>query len=136
MKRYNGNETAAAGVYFNPREVAFTSLDEEGRLPGTAADAYYRVPVVAMLIVGPALGLAYAMFLPLIGFGALAWVGASKTAAVVGVPNLAPVLKPAWRPAMAFFTRNKPAAEKARGRDEWAEGIEKELEDDEPKDAA
>lgn len=136
MKRYHGNETAAPGVYFNPREISFELLDEEGRLPGTTADAYYRVPVVAMLIVGPALGLAYAMFLPLIGFGALAWVGASRAAEAVRVPDLAPVLKPAWRPAMAFLTRGKPTADKAKIRDRWAENVEKELADEDPKDAA
>lgn len=128
MKRYYGNEKVEPGLYFNLRQISFETLDEAGHLPGTAGDEYHRLPVLAMLIVGPALGLAYAIFLPLIGFAMLAWVGITKLAGVVGAAELARVLKPAWQPAMAFFSRGKPAAKKPAAKDGWAEGVKKDLE--------
>jgi hypothetical protein len=136
MKRYYGNEMVEPGLYFNLRQISFKTLDEEGHLPGTGSDEYHRLPVVAMLVVGPALGLAYAIFLPLIGFAMLAWVGIGKLAQVVGAAELARVLKPAWQPAMAFFSRGKPAAEKPAAEDGWAEDVKKELEEKDHEGAA
>src|SRR4051794_28048845 len=80
MRHYNGNEKVGPGIYFNVEEVLFKSLDEEGRLPGDETTVWRAVPVVALLVAGPVLGLAYAMFLPFIGFAMLAavvagWLG-------------------------------------------------------------
>jgi len=72
MKRYTGSETVEPGLYFNPRQLSFKSVDEEGPLPGSTDEVYRRVPILVLLVVGPILGLVYAVFLPFIGFAMVA----------------------------------------------------------------
>src|SRR5574341_1039637 len=72
MKRYTGSETVEPGLYFNARQLSFKSVDETGPLPGSRAEVYRRVPILVLLVVGPILGLVYAVFLPFIGFAVVA----------------------------------------------------------------
>ncbi|HEX9735510.1 MAG TPA: hypothetical protein VGG06_26380 [Thermoanaerobaculia bacterium] len=67
-KRYTANETAQEGIYFNPRHLAFRSLEEPGVLPGRDGDTYFRVPALFLLLIGLPLSIAYVIFLPVIGF--------------------------------------------------------------------
>lgn len=131
MTRYHGNQTVDPGIYLNPRELSFKSLDDEGRLPGKETSVYYRVPALVLLVAAPLLGLVYAIFLPLIGFMMLGAFLASK---VYGLAKQAAdatvlVLRPAWQPARAFLTRGKRAkaeGAKAKGEDAWAEAAREE----------
>lgn len=134
MKRHYAGETVPAGLYLNLREMAFTSMDEAGRLPGEKAEVYRKVPTLALLIVGPVLGAAYVMFLPVIGFAMLAWVGGRKGLEVGGDAARAAVrvLEPTWEPTMAFFGRRKRATTKPATKDAWAEETKRTL--DEKKD--
>jgi len=130
MKRYRGNEKVEPGIYLNVERLAFRSMAEEGRLPGTARDEYRRVPTLALLVVGPFLGGAYVIFLPFIGFGMLAWVGGTKLVHVTAEAGTAfiRVLRPVWQPAMAFLSRGKTAKAGRTDPDHWVEGVKKELE--------
>jgi hypothetical protein len=132
MRHYNGNDKVGPGIYFNLREVAFRSLDEDGRLPGSEKDVWRPVPALLLLLAGPVLGLAYAMFLPLIGFLMLGgvlfrWLGGHALAALAAAGR---VMSPAWQPALAFLGRGR-AAEKgekvAEEEDLWAEEVRKDL---------
>ncbi len=131
MKRYHAEETVPAGLYFNLRELAFTSMEEKGCLPGATGAAYYKVPTIALLIAGPILGAAYVMFLPVIGFAMLAWVGGGKAIGAAARARRAAVrvLEPTWEPTMAFLSRRKHAAKTAAHKDTWAEGVERKLEE-------
>src|SRR4030067_2752714 len=80
MRRYTGSEMVKPGLYFNPRQLSFKSVDEEGALPGSTAEGYRRVPILVLLVVGPILGLAYAVFLPFIGFAMVTWLLGVKAA--------------------------------------------------------
>lgn len=133
MTRYHGAEKVEAGVYLNMKELSFASMADDGPLPGTADDEYRAVPAVVMLIVGPVLGLVYAMFLPFIGLGMVAGILAGKlghlTADAAGAS--ARVLRPAWQPAMSFLARVKSGrkgAKKVERRDAWVEEVKKEVE--------
>jgi hypothetical protein len=130
MRHYKGNESVQAGFYFNPRRLSFVSADGEGGLPGTEQEAYLRVPALAMLVAGPILGLAFVIFLPLIGFVMVGWIvgrgvmAVAVEAATAGVS----VLKPAWQPTMAFFSRGKAAKRADTRPDAWAADVKKDLE--------
>lgn len=134
MKRYHGNEKVRPGIYFNLRQLSFTSMEDDGHLPGTSEDVYRSVPAIALLVVGPLVGLAYVIFLPLIGFLMLGRIVLGKLLTVTGeaMAALARVLQPAWQPARAFLSRRrrssprKKAETKAR-RDRWAEEMAEEL---------
>ena len=134
MRTYRGPEKAEVGLYFNAREWAFTSMPEAGPLPGAETDCYRRVPVLALLIVGPILGLVYAVFLPFIGIAMVAWlIGVKLTHALAGVArHSARLVRPGWEPALAFLSRpTKPNdTRKETAGDEWAEKVREELERD------
>ena len=132
MRRYKGNENVGPGIYFNVKELAFRTLEDEGTLPGGKEDVWRAVPAVALLVAGPVLGLLYAMFLPFIGFAMLAAVLLGAVGKVLRpMLNAATrVLAPAWEPALAYLGRGRtkkadePAAE---AKDEWAEEVRAEL---------
>jgi hypothetical protein len=130
MKHFQGKDKVEAGFYFNPRRASFQSLLEGGRLQGSGEDAYYRVPVLLMLVAGPLLGLLYAVFLPLVGFVMLGWALAARvrTLVVDTARESARLGRPAWQPLRAFFSRGKAARSKGAERDEWADKARRDLE--------
>ena len=129
MKNYRGTEKVEPGLYFNPRQWSFKSVDDEGPLPGSKDETYRRVPMLALLVAGPFLGLAYVIFLPFIGFAMVAWLlGVKATQVSAGAARgAARVLRPGWEPSMAFFSRSKPAKTPREAADEWIEEVEKKL---------
>ncbi len=132
MRHYKGTEKVEPGLYFNTRQWSFKSIDDEGPLPGGKDETYLRVPMLALLVAGPFLGLAYVIFLPFIGFAMVAWLLGVKathlaTSAARGATR---VLSPGWEPSMAFLSRSKSAkATKATGAeaDEWAAEAQKKM---------
>jgi len=129
MKHYRGTETVKPGLYFNPRQLSFKSVDEAGPLRGSRDEVYRRVPVLVLLVVGPLLGLAYAVFLPFIGCAMVTWLLAVKAGhlAAGAAGEAVRVLRPGWEPSMAFLSRSKPARTRRAATDEWAEEVKKKL---------
>jgi hypothetical protein len=71
--RYKGGEVVKAGFYWNLAEWEAKIVPAEGApLAGTADTRYLRVPLLAVLVLAPIMGLTYAMFLPFIGFAMVA----------------------------------------------------------------
>ena len=72
MTTRNAGEKAKMGFYFNTRtwEVDLHRKDG-GALPGRNGDRYVRIPVAALLVLGPAMGFFFVIFLPFIGFDAV-----------------------------------------------------------------
>ena len=69
MKRYNGGTEVKGGYYFKMGEWEIATVEgERGTLPGGPNDKFIHAPTVTLLAAAPFLGLAFAMFLPLIGF--------------------------------------------------------------------
>jgi len=136
MTRYYGNQRVEPGIYFCPKELSFKSMDEDGRLPGGPERAYWRVPALALLAAAPMIGLAYVIFLPLVGFVMLGAVALQKVGSLVREMGVwaATLLRPAWQPARAFLSRGKARKqkeEKKEHKDRWADEVREELEKDE-----
>lgn len=133
MKTYTGTQTVETGLYLNTKNFAVTMMDKPGTLAGTAVDTYRRVPMLLMLAVAPLLGLAYVMFLPLIGFVAMAHLVGTKTLQLAGdaATDGVRVLRPSWAPALAFLTRSNPAKPETTGttHDEWKDEVAKKLDE-------
>lgn len=131
MTLYRGNQIVAPGLYFNLRQFAFESVDEAKALSGTSDAVYRRVPMLALVAVAPFLGLAFVVFLPLIGFAMVAWLlgvkGMHLAADATGAA--ARVLRPNWEPTLAFLSRSKRARKTATKDvgDAWAEDVRKKL---------
>jgi len=132
MRTYRGTQEVEPGIYVNFRRLSASSIEEPGRLPGTEQDLYRRVPMVAMLALAPLFGLAYVIFLPLIGFAMVAWLAGTKVVQLGSTAASASVrvLRPGWAPALAFLSRSKPkkpADETETTPDAWTEEVEKKL---------
>jgi hypothetical protein len=84
MKRWLGGTRVPAGFYWRPAGWEMVTLSGRGGvLPGERSERYLRVPVLAMLVLAPAMGAALVMFLPLIGFAMAGRELARKTRDVV-----------------------------------------------------
>lgn len=129
MRQYRGSEKVEAGLYFNLRQLSFKSMEEEGPLRGSKDEVYRRVPTLALLVVGPLLGLAYVIFLPFIGFAMVTWLLGVKALQLAGgvARGAVRVLSPGWEPSMAFLSRSKPTKTTGEAADEWAEEVQKKL---------
>lgn len=135
MKRYQSGTKAKEGIYLNVPSLQFASLEEAGGLPVVKKGDWVRIPDALLLLGAPLIGLAYVIFLPVIGFVMLARVVAEAVATVL-VPALSPVtrvLRPAWQPALAFFGRGRRKTrkheEEGKEPDKWAEESKAELRD-------
>ena len=72
MRKYQGGDTVTAGFYWNRGQWGAEVVPAEGgTLPGEETRVYYRVGWPVLLIVAPAMGGAFAMFLPFLGLGLL-----------------------------------------------------------------
>jgi hypothetical protein len=133
MRTYRGSDKVEPGLYFNARQLAFKSVDEEGPLPGSPVEVYRRVPILVLLIMGPLLGLVYAVFLPFIGFAAVTWLLGVKALQLArgAAREAVRVLRPGWEPSLAFLSRSKPGKPEPEATpeatDEWAEDVRKKL---------
>jgi hypothetical protein len=67
MARFHGTEKVDPGIYFNLSELRFESLQEKEALPGPPEGVWRRVPLLVLFAAAPLIGLAYLVFLPLIG---------------------------------------------------------------------
>jgi hypothetical protein len=83
MRTKNGGTPAKEGFYFNLNNKEIVTLEKEGMLPGTDIIHYVRIPLLAMLIGGPLIGLLYVIFLPFISFVMVLSVALQKTKAVL-----------------------------------------------------
>jgi hypothetical protein len=69
MTTYNGNSKAKGGYYFSTTTLGVEVIgDEGGTLPGPSTTRYFSVPFPLLFVVVPVVGLAFLMFLPMIGF--------------------------------------------------------------------
>jgi hypothetical protein len=69
MNTKRAGETAKGGFYFNLKTWELHLHRSNGdKLPGGETDRYLRIPSVALLVLGPAMGFLFVIFLPAIGF--------------------------------------------------------------------
>lgn len=131
MRRFKGNQQVEPGLYFNLAQLSFKAIETKGILPGGETDVYRRVPVVAMLIAGPILGLAFVVFLPFVGFAMLAWVLAGRAVdlGTVAAQALGRVVRPAWGPAVAFLSPARRTKAIHGERDRWVDEVKQDLEE-------
>ncbi len=117
-----GGETVGKGTYWNFSTGERVNIEESGVLPGDASQAYYKFRPVAILLAGPILGLAYAVFLPFIGIAMFVTVLSRK---VFG-GALHTAQKGAsfsWKPSEAYLAGKRGRAKKT---EEKTEDIKKE----------
>jgi hypothetical protein len=84
MKTRNGGQEAKAGFWWNTKAWEITLVKATGNtLPGGPEVKYLRVPTLALVVLGPAMGALFVMFLPLLGFAMLFGAVATKVGKLV-----------------------------------------------------
>jgi hypothetical protein len=69
MTTRKAGDAARVGFYFNTLTWEMDLHRTDGAaLPGGPADRYVRIPAAALLVLGPAMGFFFVIFLPFIGF--------------------------------------------------------------------
>lgn len=67
--KHQGGDRVTFGFYWNVAEWEAQIVPAAGgELKGGSGDRYVRLPLLALLVIAPLMGAAYAFFLPFIGF--------------------------------------------------------------------
>jgi hypothetical protein len=67
MARYFGGQTVKEGFYLNRSSPELVSIARwDGVLPGDEGTRYTRLPLPAVMVVGPIMGFVYVILLPLV----------------------------------------------------------------------
>jgi hypothetical protein len=73
FRKQVGGEHVRFGFYWNLAEWEAQIVPAAGgELKGSSDDKYVRLPLLALLVIAPLMGAAYAFFLPFIGFAMVA----------------------------------------------------------------
>jgi hypothetical protein len=110
MTRYDGSSEVKGGYYLNTRTLEIVTIrGDRGRLPGSRADRYVRVPVAALLVLVPVMGGLFVIALPFLGFAVPLHAASKKLVEVSGraLRELGATLAPSWVPGEAYLA-DKP----------------------------
>lgn len=89
IAKHVGGEAVKGGVYWSMSAGEFVSIPAGGgRLAGGPKDRYIRAPLPIVLIVGPLMGLAFAIFLPLSGLLVVVPLMAGKLRGALGLGRM------------------------------------------------
>lgn len=112
MLTYKGGSRVGKGTYWNLREGMRVDVAREDVLPGNGGATYLRMSPAVMLLSGPFVGLAYAIFLPIMGI--ITVVSVAVGGVVKGMYNLAAkTVSFGWRPENAYLSGKKKKKKQA-----------------------
>ena len=120
MTKLQGGTRVRKGYYLRLSSLSFTPVSRDGEpLPGSASERYWHLPVPLVVLLGPALGAAYVVVLPFIGFYLVARAVGRKALSLArrAATQIAAVVAPALRPGEAHL-----AGARARDEDRQASG--------------
>jgi hypothetical protein len=107
MLRHTGGQRVGSGTYWDVMNGARVDFDQEGTLPGGNGATYLKASSGAILLLGPIIGLAYVVVLPILGIVTALSLMMQRT--VGGLFSLGKYLFSfGWRPSEAFLSgKNK-----------------------------
>lgn len=117
---YTGGTNVKNGFYWSMQAWDMAMVPAEGGLlPGDAARTYTRIPTLLFLLLAPAMGALYVVFLPFVGFAMVLGYAlrAAKRATTDAVMHVAVAVAPSWAPGEAYLAaRRHEKAERAAKR--------------------
>jgi hypothetical protein len=97
-----GGQTVGSGTYWDVMTGQRVDIDRQGTLPGGNRSTYLKASSSAVLLSGPILGLAYIVFLPIMGIVTALSLFVQKT--LGGAFNLGKnIIAFGWRPSEAYL---------------------------------
>lgn|GEM_PF-1870814 len=110
VTKLKGGEVVKGGVYWSMTEGEFISVPGVGgTLAGSSRDNYIKAPLPLVLVLGPVMGLAFAIFLPLSGLLVLIPFLAAKMRGAAA-PSAA---RMAMQPGVSYLEPAAPAKNEA-----------------------
>ena len=114
MLKYKGGEKAGKGTYWNFTNGERIDISHEGVLPGNRKASYFRLPASGILVLGPIVGLVYAVFLPFIGIAmAVKLIGEKVAGGVLSSARSSASF--GWRPSESYLAGKKDNGKSAEG---------------------
>jgi hypothetical protein len=102
MLRHSGGQTVGSGTYWDVMTGARVDFDQEGTLPGGDGATYLKASSGAILLLGPILGLAYVVLMPIMGIVTALSLMVQKT--LGGLFSLGKhIVSFGWRPSEAYL---------------------------------
>lgn len=102
MRTHTGGQVVGSGTYWDIMTGLRVDLEREGALPGGNRSRYLKASSGAVLLSGPILGLAYVIFLPIMGIVTAFSLLVRKT--LGGVFSLGrSVFSFGWKPTEAYL---------------------------------
>ena len=102
MLTHAGGQTVGSGTYWDMITGLRIDIDKEGTLPGGNGSKYLKASSSAVLLSGPILGLAYIVFLPIMGIvAALALMAQKMLGSVFSLGKN--IISFGWRPTEAYL---------------------------------
>ncbi len=116
MFKHTGGQKVGSGTYWDIMTGLRVDIDQEGTLPGGNGAKYVKASSGLVLLSGPILGLAYIVFLPIMGIVTALSLLVQK--ALGGVFSLGRyIVSFGWRPSEAYLggkNKKKDGVDKAR----------------------
>ena len=103
FSRHYGGEKVRGGIYWSARGWEFVAVPREGgALDGGSVDGYTKVPIPVVLVAGPIMGLALAIFLPISGILGVMSILSTRFANSFA-PGVAYFAAPRHSPGMSYL---------------------------------
>jgi hypothetical protein len=114
MLKHTGGQTVGSGTYWDVMTGVRVDFDHEGTLPGGDGATYLKASSGAILLLGPILGLAYVVVMPIMGIVTALALMVQKT--LGGLFSLGKyIISFGWRPTEAYLGgKNKKQNDKER----------------------
>ncbi|HAM51940.1 MAG TPA: hypothetical protein DCP92_15100 [Nitrospiraceae bacterium] len=101
-----GGQTVSKGTYWELRKGQRIDIADQGTLPGDKASTYLKMPSGVMLLLGPIIGLLYAILMPIIGIATVITLAVGKV--LGGLYDLAAKsISFGWRPLNSYLSGKK-----------------------------
>lgn len=102
MFKHTGGQRVESGTYWDVMTGLRVDFDQEGTLPGGNGATYLKASSSAILLLGPILGLAYVVLMPIMGIVTALSLMVQKT--LGGVFGLGKhIVSFGWRPAESYL---------------------------------
>jgi hypothetical protein len=113
MFQHKGGTMVGRGTFWNLHTGEKEVMKCEGILPGNEQTSYLKAPSIAIVLIGPVIGLFYVMFLPFIGLAMIFMLVTSQLSSML-YEVFGRTAAFGWRPVEAYLMsrRNKKKAKR------------------------
>ena len=120
MLTWKGEQQTVAGTYWDISTGERLEMQDGQILPGSRSKTYIKASGTTVVLLGPVLGLAFAIFLPFIGIALAIYFTGNKVISVARrafrgrVNEAGKALTFGWRPLQAYLANKRKESKRNR----------------------